>query len=294
MTRSLKALLEGLIDYSGFAPPAGLPVAEMVRNFAGYRSGDHAWLLGRSILPLAKMAEYESALAGLGDRETKAPWRLSALTTGNLAADVTAIEQFNQRYEGRATIDAVELKAESPAAIRALRPIVPAALQAFVEIPVGDELADLTAALAASGLRAKMRTGGLTADGIPSTDSVARFIVACRAARIPFKFTAGMHAPLRSVRRLTYAPDSPTALMHGFVNAFMASALAQHGADGVAVRAVLGDQSADAFQFTDQQAAWRDRKLTVEQIVAARQFVRSLGSCSFTEPIEGLQDLDWI
>lgn len=294
MTRSLRALLEGLIDYSGFAPPAALPIDETVHNSARYLAGEYRWLLGRSIVPLARLGEYESALSALDGRETGNPWKLSGLTTGEAAADIELIAEFHKRHGSRFVIDTVELKAGTPAAIRALRPTVPAAIHAFVEIPAEGNLAELTATLAASGLRAKMRTGGLTADGIPATDSVARFIVACNAARIPYKFTAGMHAPLRSIRKLTYAIDSPTTMMHGFINAFLAGALAHHGADGATVRAVLDEQSPGAFEFTDEHAAWRDRKLTVEQIIAARQFVRSLGSCSFTEPIEGLQEIGWI
>ena len=88
IARSLRILCEGLFDYSGFAPPAALPLAQAVRNYAEYRTTPHSWLLGRSIVPIAKIAEYESALAGV-ENEGK-PWRLSALTAGHVLADMEA------------------------------------------------------------------------------------------------------------------------------------------------------------------------------------------------------------
>ena len=34
--KSLHALLENLIDYAGLYPPAGLPLAEVIRNYDRY------------------------------------------------------------------------------------------------------------------------------------------------------------------------------------------------------------------------------------------------------------------
>jgi hypothetical protein len=293
IARSLRILLGGLFDYSGFAPPAALPLRDAVRNYAAYRRSEHSWLLGRSIIPIAKMAEYEAAL-----RETEIegkPWRLSALTAGHVLADMEAILAFNDRQAGRAVIDSVELKAETGDVIQALRPSVPVKLKSYIEIPIGGDLPPLVARLAANGLRGKARTGGLTADAIPSCEQVARFIVACRAARIPIKFTAGMHAPLRSVRTLTYAADSPTAEMHGFINAFLAAALAWQDADLKTVTQVLAETAPEAFHFDDERALWHDTRVSCEFLEAARRgFAISLGSCSFTEPIEGLRQFGWI
>ena len=168
-------------------------------------------------------------------------------------------------------------------------------LAAYVEIPLTGDLPSLTAALAANGLRGKARTGGLTADSIPSCDQVAQFIVACRAARIPFKFTAGMHAPLRSVRRLTYGADSPSTEMHGFINGFLAAALAWQGADVTMVSHLLAETAAEAFHFDDERALWHDQRVSCEFLESVRRgFAISLGSCSFTEPIEGLRALNWL
>ena len=140
-----------------------------------------------------------------------------------------------------------------------------------------------------------MRTGGLTPDAFPAPGDLARWISRCAAARVPFKATAGLHHPLRSVQRCTYQPDSPTALMHGFVNVFLAAALLWHGGSEAAAIATLEEQSPGAFHFDDQCAAWHGHRLTTAQIREARErFAISFGSCSFEEPISDLQQLGWL
>jgi hypothetical protein len=91
---------------------------------------------------------------------------------------------------------------------------------------------------------AKLRTGGVTPESIPSPAEVAEFIWDCARAPVPFKATAGLHHPVRAEHRLTYAPDGPRAVMHGFVNVFLAAAAAW--------RAV---QSGEAAETPDPPAA---------------------------------------
>src|SRR5262245_39438675 len=79
-----------------------------------------------------------------------------------------------------------------------------------------------------SGCFAKLRSGGVKHEAIPSVEEVAAFIRACADRRLAFKATAGLHHPVRSMQPLTYAPDAPRAVMHGFLNVFLASAFAWH------------------------------------------------------------------
>ena len=65
MTASIRALLEGLIDYAGVFPPATLPVAEAARNFARYRGGADAWMLARFVFPARRLAELAAFAASL-------------------------------------------------------------------------------------------------------------------------------------------------------------------------------------------------------------------------------------
>jgi hypothetical protein len=125
--------------------------------------------------------------------------------------------------------------------------------------------------------RAKIRLGG---ESVPEPAAVAQFLRRFAEARVPFKATAGLHHPVRN----------PPA--HGFVNLFLAAALAWNGEDPLPT---LEERSASAFQFGLDRVGWHGHTLTVAQIVDARQrFAISFGSCSFEEPIADLQALGWL
>lgn len=143
-----------------------------------------------------------------------------------------------------------------------------------------------------AGAFAKIRTGGLTPDSIPSTSAFAAFLCEAAAHRIPFKATAGLHHPLRSSHDLTYASDSPRAVMHGFLNVFTAAAFAWNGLEFHGVEDILEETRPGAFDFQEGQLCWRQEALTTARIAAARRdFAHSFGSCSFEEPVSGLREL---
>jgi hypothetical protein len=142
---------------------------------------------------------------------------------------------------------------------------------------------------------AKLRTGGVSPEAIPESETLADFLIQAAARRLPFKATAGLHHPIRSLQRLTYAVASPVAMMHGFLNAFIAAAFAWHGADRKTVLAVLNEEEAGAFEFRDDELAWRYLRLPTEQVRSARRdFAHSFGSCSFEEPVAGLRQLGFL
>lgn len=142
------------------------------------------------------------------------------------------------------------------------------------------------------GCFAKIRTGGLTPDAIPSSGTLARFLSEAAARRIPFKATAGLHHPLRSRHALTYAAGSPQATMHGFLNLFVAAVFAWNGLGTDALHEILEETSADAFDFQDDQLCWRREALSTAQVRAGRRdFAHSFGSCSFEEPVSDLREL---
>src|ERR1019366_9939661 len=100
---------------------------------------------------------------------------------------------------------------------RRLSGLIPAKLAVYFEVPLSS-CSECIAAVAGCGRRAKIRTGGETADKFPASASVIEFIRLCAAANVPFKATAGLHHPLRSVHRFTYQPESASGIMHGFLN----------------------------------------------------------------------------
>jgi hypothetical protein len=143
-----------------------------------------------------------------------------------------------------------------------------------------------------AGSFAKIRTGGITPDAIPSLENVSEYILACAERRLPFKATAGLHHPIRSIHRLTYEQGAPAASMHGFINVFLAAAFAWHGERHILD--ILAETDSSAFRF-DDRAHWRDWSLSRNEIGEARKnFAHSFGSCSVEEPIEDLQRIGWL
>jgi len=156
----------------------------------------------------------------------------------------------------------------------------------YCEVAIGE-----LAAVHAANSFAKLRTGGVAGSSVPPTETVADFIVSCARFRLPFKATAGLHHPIRSMQRLSNAADSPTACMHGFVNVLFAACRLWTGGDESVVRAILEETDPTAFRF-DDAAHWRMHTVSAEDVEHARRdFIHSFGSCSFTEPIEELKQL---
>jgi hypothetical protein len=139
---------------------------------------------------------------------------------------------------------------------------------------------------------AKVRTGGLTPEAIPAAGELADFLAGAAARRLPFKATAGLHHPLRSLQPLTYAAGAPRAVMHGFLNVFAAAAFVWHGLERDAALEILEERDVRAFDFRPGDLRYGGRALSVEQIRAARRdFAHSFGSCSFEEPVADLRQL---
>ena len=205
-----RALLGGLVDYAGLFPPAALGMDEALAEYARCRRAPEAWMLGRFIAPAARLVELgRAADALLPEPGAGEPWRLSALLAADVHGDAARALSWNVSHSGRAVVDSVELKAASRPEAETALDALPPGLVAFVELPLGEDVRVLLAALKRRGARAKARTGGVVPEAIPDPGDVARFIVACAAAGVPFKATAGLHHPVRSDQALTYEPGSP-------------------------------------------------------------------------------------
>jgi hypothetical protein len=156
-------------------------------------------------------------------------------------------------------------------------------LPTYCEAPIG-QIADAFI---------KVRAGGLTPEAVPGADAIADFLCEAAARRLPFKATAGLHHPLRSLRPLTYEQDSPQAMMHGFLNFFLAAAFAWHGTKQGVILEILNETEPGAFVFGERAVQWGGHKLSTQQIAEARRdFAHSFGSCSFEEPVTDLRALD--
>ncbi len=292
--KTLHTLLHTIVDYAGLFPPAGLDMTPAVRNYAEYRRSPHAWMLGRFVAPVARLDEFAASLESLGGSADGHHWRVSALVGDDVAGDVARIVAFNAADRG-AVVDAIEVKAAGADAIGRIAAAVPPGLRAYVEIPVADDPRALVGAIAASKLRAKIRTGGVVPGAFPPALQVTRFIRACYATGAGFKATAGLHHPVRSIQPLTYAPDAPRGVMHGFLNVFLTAAFHYNGLTMRDADELMERDAFDDVEFSEDAVAWRDYRLSRDELATIRRrFAISFGSCSFHEPVDDLIRMGWL
>jgi hypothetical protein len=191
--RSLRILLESLVDYAGLFPPAALPMGKAVENYARYREGDYAWMLGRFIVQAAHM------------HEVPKEFPMSVIASPDSIPHTDVVELTGAPASGR-------LARRPPA------PVI------YVETKT---ISGLTF-IQENHLRAKIRTGGITHDAFPNVEFIANFLRECESRHIAFKATAGLHHPIRCHKPLTYEANAPTGTMYGFINLFMAAGLTEH------------------------------------------------------------------
>ncbi|HBS27974.1 MAG TPA: hypothetical protein DEB06_00645 [Phycisphaerales bacterium] len=321
MHAPLRILMTSLVDYAGLFPPAALDMRTTLQNWARYASGDLSWMLGRLIVPVARLPELARAIEAIGGgpkpsaEDYVEPWRLSAIVGEDLDLDIERVFEFNRTHAGESigadpqgdpehddelltptggggiVIDAIEVKASSAREIDLAMRVVPEQLEPYFEIPITGDVRGLVAAMAGTGARAKVRTGGVTPEMIPAPKAVARFLSACAAADVPFKATAGLHHPMRAEYPLTYEPNCPRGVMFGFLNVFIAAALLKTGAVNESESAdVLEERRPGAFVFTGAGVTWRDRRIDNARLARVREsFAVSFGSCSFDEPVADLR-----
>lgn len=271
-----------------------------LESYATYAESEDRQALGRFIVPISRLSELEDVGRKLMPRARGSqPWRLSVLVAEDVRAAAEEMLKFNRRHssgskDGHAVIDMAELKATTPDEIGHQRKDLPNQVIAYFEIPISGDVEPLVKTIAEVGARAKVRTGGVTPEAFPPADALVDFIAACQREAVPFKATAGLHHPIRGEYRLTYEPDSPKWMMYGFLNVFIAAALLYAGENEDTALVALEERDPSAFAFTEDGIQWRERRISVDQILASRsEFAISFGSCSFREPVEELANLTY-
>ncbi len=299
-------LLDELIDYAGLFPPAKLELSPAVETFARHRGGPLASALGRFVIPVGRLGEFESAAAPhlppvpAVDDPDQAPdlWGLSVLVSSAdeleaVRADLEAIEAFNDRHTmvgaGAAIVDTIELRGSTAEAVDAVLDLLDDELYPYFELDHRTDVRGILAAIAGLDAGAKVRTGGLTPEDHPTIEQLAGFIDACRMADVPFKATAGLHHPVRAHQ------DSVGTSQFGFLNVFVGAILRYGDAiDATTLREVLAEGDAAAFECRSEGVGWRGRCVSLETMGEARsRFSHSYGSCSFDEPTDELRALGW-
>ena len=172
--------------------------------------------------------------------------------------------------------------------VRRLAESVPTRIQRFAELPNGIALDAPLRVARQTGTAAKMRTGGVIPGAFPAPADVIAFLEACHRAAVPLKATAGLHHPTRGTYRLTYEPDSPTGVMFGYLNVFLAATVINAGGPASDALAVLTAEGG-SLGISDAGFELAGVRIPTTAITAARQaFITGFGSCSFREPIDEL------
>ena len=299
---ALKNLVTEIVDYAGLFPPAQLPLEQVVENYEEYLSGDFGWMLSRLVLPIGKLPEFERQSPFV---QSEHRWKISALippvSDPGFEAAIQSLNGFNERYSpnNKAVIDNIEIKAPTIELVNKTAGSIPEGIAAFLEIPHAEYPTDHIKAIAAADQRnlfAKIRTGGVTEDLIPSATQVASFIVACAEHEVGMKATAGLHHPIRGSYRLTYADDPDCGTMFGFLNVFLAGCFAYAGHQNKEFIAnVLSESDTSAFAVTEDGIQYQSHKISAQRIKEIRDTkLTTFGSCSFTEPTTELQQLGWL
>lgn len=296
---SLSMLLDGVIDFAGLFPPALLPMDAMVSDWARGLESRHDWMLGRLIVPVSRLSEFESASEGLlpGDPDDD-PWVLSALLGSPeddpLESQIERILQFNQQHAGGdshadAIIDVVELRVANVQSMEQALDLLPEEIYPFFELSLDHDIRGLLATLVGCDAGAKVRTGGIKPELYPSTSALADFIIQCAKADVPFKATAGLHHPLRNHN------DDVGAMQFGFLNVFLAALVAADAEGECSVdelSPLLIRCDLEGIEFTSDGVSIEGEVYDLAAIEDARiAFALSFGSCSFDDPFNDLAAL---
>ena len=289
---SVKALLTGAIDYAGLFPPSQLSMEEAVLNFAKYRGSPESWMLGRFVVPVARLDELKEAASQFVERD-RDPWRISALAAEDIYDTFRRLTRFNEQNAGAFVVDSLEVKANTVSKIENTVDMMPEGLTAFFEIGLGQNFAELIATLAIDRQHAKIRTGGVRPEDFPRSRDIIRFVRTCLAGNVPFKATAGLHHPIRCYRPLTYSEGGPSGTMHGFLNMFLMTGFARESFKPDSLEELMEEEFGEVFQFDENGVTWRGENfLSNWQLERLRRLgIQSFGSCSFEEPIEDLKAL---
>jgi hypothetical protein len=282
---AIETLIEGLFDYAGLYPPASLDMQSAVCNYQRYRQSEHAAALGRFIIGMDRIDELRSVTG-----DSVGNLKLSLIATSDADLDALA-----EQVRTAPNIDTVEIKCNNAEDVTRIAARIPRSLTMHFEVPMNVDGHAALKTVSAAGARAKIRMGGIVPEAIPAIAEAAAMLMELANLQLPFKATAGLHHPVRSHRPLTYQPQGPTGTMHGFINLACAAAILFSGGDSHLAQSALEEQDTTAWTMSAHALHWRDLKWTADQLATLRrEFLISIGSCSFEEPIHDLEALGWL
>lgn len=254
---TMPALFKRLLDDAAVFPPGLMPLADAVPAHLHHLAAPYADIVGPLVLAAPALAE-------LGDAEMDL-----AVTLPGPAQLLDVLVRAGTRLKALEVAVPAEM---SPAEVFAA--LEPSDVPVFVEVPRDERRAEVIAACANTGHRAKFRTGGVTADRYPDEAELAAAIRSVVDAEVPFKATAGLHHAIRNTDPFTGFEQ------HGFLNLLAATGAALNGAGETELVAILADRNAAKVAASVS---------TMDESVRAA--FRSFGTCSIIEPLTELAEL---
>ena len=262
------ALFAALVDDAGLFPPEELAMPDALARYRRDRTVGHPVLTGRFLCPAVALP---TLVANLADGDSVSVGLIAPLASDTVREAVTAIDA-----DARLELTSVEGVAVTTVAdaVSALHGVT---VPRYVELPTRAPAQDLDR-LAAAGVGAKVRCGGVRAELFPPAEDLAGFLAACVERGIAMKATAGLHHAVR------YRDPVTGFTHHGFLNLLLGTC-----------RAVAGRPVADVVEVLcledagDLAAEAASEPATV--VAGARAALVCYGSCSTSEPIEDLEQL---
>ena len=260
----------GLCDDAALFPPGNAALGDAVQAHVAFVDAPYADMVG----PFVVSANSLHSLA----EHTRACREMVQIA---VTASVPAIQRTLADVDGMTGVrlTALDIALGQEMAAGQVVPTIRNALAGrevtvYVEVPRDSRRNAVVRELAAGGLRAKLRTGGIRADLYPDERELAGSLVTLATAGVPFKATAGLHHAMRNT-------DPQTRFeQHGFLNLLVAAQAASEGAPVGTVAHILAE---------------RDPAIVVAQVAKldaeVRTAFRSFGTCSVNEPRDELIEL---
>ncbi len=278
----------GLVDDAAIFPPGNAALDAAVREHLEDRRSPYAGLVGAFVVSDLRLPELIEVLGTLPEEARPGPLPVTVVVGGGAGA----LEPAARWADGS---DLLELRSLE-VALRDLddlagnaRRVAAAAdlgldVEVYVEPPlVGLDLAlgELPAgwlaaldAVAEADLRAKLRTGGVTADLVPPVPLLAAALDAALDRELPFKCTAGLHHAVRH-------HDDAGHPWHGFLNVLLGTRTALDG----------GDVAGALAESDPAVVLARLAEVGEDALGRTRRWFASFGCCGVHDPLEDLVEL---
>ena len=318
---TINAFMHKIIDYAGLFPPAKLPLNIAFDNYLIYKGTFYNEFLSRFICPAALLPELERIIKSYEGNCNEISLSVLARSSDktddfylNFKEDLIYWSEFLKSFENSVLTETLELKIPDEIILEGnsekisdlikyvsmeIRNALGHNVFIFFECITGKNLKsnikNVIKSISIHNISEnncgfKLRTGGVTIDSFPESETIAYSIKECLDNSVPMKCTAGLHHPFR------HFDKEIGVMMHGFINVFGAGIISmRHNISHYEIVKMLNDENPMNFKFYNDLFEWNGYKVDIDEIKEARnKLMISFGSCSFDDPVTDLKKLNLI